>query len=166
MTKASNDPVGKMVENRRLKMSQEDIDRAEPQDQYNCAIAETIKRVIPQAKRVAVNKERISFTLGEERISYPTPEAAIEAVIKPLDTGGKPEPITLQLVGGVANPVTHRSDEEIEKRRHEMRDYSKSIRTGQRPEPPSLAAKHGHFTGNSRTWNRFVDQEKRPETSE
>lgn len=161
----ASDPVGKMVPNRRLKMTQEDIDRAEPADQYNCAIAETIKRTIPEARRVMVNKEQISYTVGEERIHFPTPEAAVEAVIKPLDTGGKPEPITLQLVGGVAEPVKHRSEEEMEKRLAEVRAYQKEIRAGIRPTPPSILAKKGALTGNSRTWNRFVDQEKRP-TSE
>ena len=158
----ATDPVGKMVPNRRLKMTQEDIDRAEPADQYNCAIAETIKRTTPEARRVMVNKEQISYTVGEERIHFPTPEAAVEAVIKPLDTGGKPEPITLNLVSGTAVPVKRREGESAEKNLSYVRNYEKEVRAGTRQAPLSERVKRGEEIGTSRTWNRFVDQEKRP----
>ncbi len=158
---AQNDPVGKMVPNRRIKVTEEDIAAGTRQDQWNCAIAESIKRQTPGARRVLVNKNRISYSIGEERITYPTPPAAIEAVIKPFDLEGKAEPITLNLVSGTAEPRKYRDEEEEEKHVGEQRDYQRDIRKGERPEPPSMAVRHGTPTPQSRTWNRFVDQEKR-----
>lgn len=159
------DPVGKMVPDKRLHVTAEDIERGEARDQWNCAIAETVKREIPLAVRVRVNRETISYTLGEERITYPTPVEAVEAVIKPFDEGVtdvKPEPMLLRLRGGTARPVKHKEAEQLTKHRTTVRKYFREIRSGDRTAPPSVqppAPSEDH--PNSRTWNRFVDQSKR-----
>lgn len=162
----STDPTGKMVPDRRLEVTVDDIEAGERRDQWNCAIAESIKRNIPEASRVRVNRRTISFTSGEERITYPTPEAAVEAIIKPYDEevpGIEPEPILLHLKGGVANPRTHRPDEENIKRRKGIRKYAKAVRTGERPTPPSTKVRQGEETPSSRSWNRFLDQSRATE---
>lgn len=158
-----SDPVGKMVPNRRLKMTEEDIEKGTRQDQWNCALAETIKRTTPGARRVLVNRSRISYTLGEERITYPTPEAAVEAVIKPFDKGEETKPVTINLVSGTAEPRKYRDEEAEEKHVGEQRDYTRAIRHGEKPEPPSRAIKKGPVP-QSRTWNRFIDVAKHQET--
>lgn len=151
----------RIVQDQRFNVTEEDIERGEARDQWNCAIAETIRRSLPTARRVKVNKKEIAFTIGEERYTYPTPPEAVEAVIQPLDTGGKPEPIILRLTGGTAEPVKHKDPDE---NLPNVRKYEKEIRTGQRPAPPSTRARQGlppTEQGTSRTWNRFADQEKR-----
>jgi len=64
-----SDPVGKMVPNRQVKVTEQDIEEGTRQDQWNCAISEAVKRTTPGARRVLVNKNRISYTLGDERIT-------------------------------------------------------------------------------------------------
>lgn len=152
-----------MIPDRRLKMTAEDIENGERRDQWNCAIAETIKRVIPTATRVRVNRKTISWTENDERVRYPTPEAAIEAVIRPLDENKpdvKPEPIELQLRGGVTVPSKHKPEPVLIKRRKDERKYAKQIRQGERPAPPSLKVKSGEEYPTSRTYNRFLDQSR------
>jgi hypothetical protein len=164
----TGDPSGAIVPNRRIKVTQEDIDKAEPRDQWNCAIAETIKRTTPTARRISVTRERIAWTIGEERFRYPTPEAAIAEIIRPLDTGrGTPKPMVIELVSGTVGPVQHRDGQEQDKHTAEHRDYTKAIRTGTREEPPSYQARRGAaITGNSRTWNRFAAEAKKEEKEE
>lgn len=157
------DPVGKMIPDKRLHVTAEDIERGEARDQWNCAIAETIKRTIPEAVRVRVNRHTISWTEDEERFTYPTPTEAVEAVIKPLDENlpdVKPEPMELRLTGGVASPVKHKEGAKLLNDRDSQRKYSKSIRQGDKPTPPSIKSRRGEENPTSRTWNRFLDQSK------
>lgn len=106
-------------------MQQADIDNASPLNQFQCAIVRTIQRQYPQAIRVRANKKHIAWTIGEQRFVYDTPQVAVEAVIVPLDSGGTPEPIELQLTNGYVKPVHYREPEEEVKHRTYQRKYQK-----------------------------------------
>jgi len=77
--------VGKMVPNRQVQVTEQGHREGIDRTNGICAISEAVKRTTPGARRVLVNKNRISYTLETRRITYPTPEAAIEAVIRPFD---------------------------------------------------------------------------------
>lgn len=96
-----------------VRVTEEDIKTAVAANQFNCAIVCAIQRRYPKAKRVRVNKDTIAFSIGEERFLYPTPPAAVESIIEPLDTGGKPEPGLVRLKGGLVREVEHKDDEWI-----------------------------------------------------
>lgn len=90
-----------------VRVNDEDCIYAIKSNQYQCAIVRAIWRKYPKARRVRVNKNTIAFSIDEERFVYPTPESAVESIIKPLDTGGAPEPGLVRLKGGIVKPVEH-----------------------------------------------------------
>jgi hypothetical protein len=110
----------------RIKVTESDIVNATAQNQFQCAIVRAVQREIPDATRVSANRKHIAWTVGEQRFVYNTPPVAVEAVIKPFDTGGKPEPIALQLTNGYVKPVEHLEPEGKKVRRNYER-----VRTGQ-----------------------------------
>lgn len=109
----------------RIPVKEEDIAAASPQDQFKCAIVRAIQRIHPEATRVCANKKAISWTEGEQRFVYVTPQIAIDAIITPLDTGGTPEPLTLRLTDGYVKPRTYREPERQRKHREDSRNRAK-----------------------------------------
>jgi hypothetical protein len=101
---------GWLTPDRSIPVDPDDIEHAVARDQFGCAIVRAIQRRYPDAVRVRVNAELIGFSIGEQRYTYPTPPEAVEAIIKPLDTGGKPEPIVVRLRGGKVKDVEHNTD--------------------------------------------------------
>lgn len=109
-----------------VRVTDEDVLYAIKSNQYQCAIVRAVWRKYPEARRVRVNKNTIAFSIGEERFVYPTPEAAVESIIKPLDTGGAPEPGLVRLKAGIVKPVEHKegagTQAERERRAQAIRD--------------------------------------------
>lgn len=93
-----------------VRVNEEDCIYAVKANQFQCAIVRAVWRKYPEARRVRVNKNTIAFSIGEERFVYPTPETAVESIIKPLDTGGAPEPGLVRLKAGIVKPVEHKED--------------------------------------------------------
>lgn len=98
---------------RQLPVTQEDIDHAVARDQFNCAIVRAIQRKYPEAVRVRANSKHIGFSLPAEdnRYTYPTPPAAVDRIIKPLDRNEPPEPMRLHLSGGEVRQIHHGYDD-------------------------------------------------------
>lgn len=109
-----------------LNMKDEDIANASPRDQFQCAIVRTVQRQFPDAVRVKANIDHIAWSIGEQRFVYDTPEVAVDAVIKPLDTGNKPEPIILRLTNGYVKPVYHSDPERAVTQRDATRKREQS----------------------------------------
>src|SRR5579859_1951060 len=104
----------------RIKVETDDFFNAVKGDQYNCALVWAIRRRFPEAQRVAVNTDRVAFTIDETRYVYPTTPQIVEHVIKPLDQGGEVSPCTVQLSNGWTKPKVHRSEEaEVKHRQNE-----------------------------------------------
>jgi hypothetical protein len=101
---------GWLTPDRSIPVDPDDIEHAVARDQFGCAIVRAIQRKYPDAVRVRVNTQLVGFSIGEQRYTYPTPPEAVEAIIKPLDTGGKPEPIVVKLRGGKVKDVEHNTD--------------------------------------------------------
>lgn len=129
-----------------IPVSEEDCEKAIASNQYQCAITRAIWRKYPQARRVRVNKGYIAFSIGEERFRYPTPEAAVESIIEPLDTGGKPEPGLVRLTGGLVREVEHRSDpnHQIQAEREHRQDVLKA-RIARHNENVQVRSEYGRF---------------------
>jgi len=128
---------GYSTQDREIRVSADDIEHAKARDQHNCAIVRAIQRKYPEAIRVRANTEHIGFSIGEERYTYPTPPEAIEAIIKPLDTGHIPEPATIRLRNGKVKPVEHNTDRALVERKRwrntpdEVKDNYPSRRSAQ-----------------------------------
>lgn len=136
--------MNEITYNRDVNVEQEDIDGAVPRNQYQCAIVRAIQRQYPQAIRVTVNSNKIGFTIREDRFVYPTPPEAVEAIIKPLDTGGTPHPITLQLRGGVVKDV-QASAPSSEQARIQHRDYERKVAADRKRKMTNRSATYGRF---------------------
>jgi len=106
-----------------VRVTEADIIAAVRADQYNCAIVCAIQRKYPKARRVRVNSGTIAFSIDETRFVYPTPDAAVESIIKPFDEGGAPEPGLVRLKGGISKPVQHSEnpDDKIRNERERRR---------------------------------------------
>jgi len=116
---------GWLTPDRAVKVKQEDIDHGVRRNQWACAIVRAIQRQYPEAIRVRVNAKLVGFTVGETRYTYPTPPAAVEAIIKPFDQG-KPEevqPTTVRLTAGKERDVEHADDRLLAQHRQYNRDY-------------------------------------------
>lgn len=100
-----------------VRVNEEDCAYAIKSNQYRCAIVRAIWRKYPEARRVRVNKNTIAFSIDEERFVYPTPETAVESIIRPLDTGGTPEPGLVRLQAGIVMPVRHEDNVQAERDR-------------------------------------------------
>lgn len=132
--------------NRDIDVEQQDIDEAVPRDQYQCAIVLAIQRRYPEALRVTVNAKQIAFSIREDRFVYPTPAEAIEAIIKPLDTGGTPEPVTIKLRGGIVKDVQTSAPSSEETRRDQR--LTKRQKVGRQKRDPRPHNRKSE-------WNRF-----------
>lgn len=137
----------------RLAITQDDIDCAIERNQFNCAIVRSIQRQFPEAIRVRVNTETIAFTLEDEdvRFTFPTPEVAIERVIKPLDTGHMPKPTAITIKGGRMRAVEH------ENRRRAAREHERTIPAAQKAARPSVQINKGVNT--KADYRRFAPDE-------
>lgn len=95
-----------------IRYTDDDIQEAVRGDQYDCVLACAIARRYPAARRIRVNEGQIAWSVGEERFVYPTPEVAVESVIKPFDQKGPAEvtPGIVKLTGGIVKPVQHMTD--------------------------------------------------------
>lgn len=132
--------------NRDIEVEQQDIDNAIPRDQYQCAIVMAIQRRYPDAIRVTVNAKHIAFSIREDRFVYPTPQEAIDAVIKPLDTGGKPEPVVIKLRGGVVKEVQASAPSTDETRRNQRaQSRTKTARQKRDPKPHNRKSEWERF---------------------
>ncbi len=117
--------------NDRIPVGAEDYARAVKGDQYKCALAWAIRRKYPQAMRIRVNRGEVSFSIGEQRMHYPSDEEIIEQVIRPLDTGGELKPTTVRLHDGYVTPVQYSDEEQLARKRLVMAERaSKARRNG------------------------------------
>ena len=137
---------GYQTPDRVVRVNEDDIRHAIARDQHNCALVRAIQRTYPDAVRVRSNSEHVGFTIGEARYTFPTPQEAIDAVLKPLDTGGTPEPVTVRLRGGKVAPVQHAADRA-------------AIREKWRNTPPEVKdnypSRRRQMATNWREYNRF-----------
>lgn len=101
---------GWLTHDRFFNVTEDDITHGRARNQWGCAVVRAIQRKHPDALRVRVNAKLIGFTIDEVRYTYPTPPEAVEGILKPLDTGGTPEPMTLRLRGGKMKEVIHTED--------------------------------------------------------
>lgn len=124
-----------------VRVTEDDCIYAVKANQYSCAIARAIWRKYPNARLVRVNKKTISFSIDEERFFYPTPESTVESIIKPLDTGGKPEPGLVRLKGGHVKPVNHTY---VENNRVQN-DRDKYVEKGSKRSRNQNSANYGRF---------------------
>jgi len=132
--------------NDRIPVGAEDYARAVPGDQYQCALAWAIRRRYPQAMRIRVNRGEVSFSIGDQRMHYPSDEKIVEQVIRPLDTGGKLEPTTVRLHDGYVTPVQYSDETQLAKKRADMAERaSQARRAGINP---SAARGFRRFKGN------------------
>lgn len=145
---------GFKTSDRNIPVMAEDIQHAVARDQHNCAIVRAIQRRYPESIRVRANTKYIGFTIGEERYTYPTPPEAIEAIIKPLDTGTVPEPITVRLRAGKVRPVEHKDNRALTETRQHWRGLSPETKDNF----PSRRA--AQMSPNGREVHRFTDLEK------
>lgn len=140
---------GYQTPDRTVRVNQDDIDHAIRRDQHNCAIVRAIQRTYPDAIRVRANTEHVGFTIGEARYTYPTPPEAVEAIIKPLDTGDVPEPITVRLRGGKVAPVQHSEDRVAA--RNKWRNLPPAVKD-------NYPSRRAQMATNWREYNRFDEE--------
>lgn len=80
-------------------------------NRYNCAIVRAIQRQFPDATRVLVDTQRISFSLDDDRrYDAPTPKNAVDKLIKPFDELGSeaaPKQFSFKLRGVTSREVQH-----------------------------------------------------------
>jgi hypothetical protein len=82
---------------RRVKVTQDHIDRATPEQSGRCMIAEAIKEMVPGAGKVHVDLQTIRFTDTEGiRRTYLTPGVAQAALVR-YDAGDDVEPFAFNL---------------------------------------------------------------------
>jgi len=107
-----------------INVTEGDMQYALRHDRYNCAIVRAIQRQYPEANRVRVDTEMISFSLDDDRrYMFPTPQPAIDKIIKPFDKEG-PEavkPVKFKLSHGYSRPVEHADSETRKARKFAMR---------------------------------------------
>lgn len=116
------------LNNLRVPVSQADIDEGIRVNQFNCAITRAIQRQVPSAVRVKVNSKAIAFSLEDSdvRVTFPTPQEAIDEVIKPFDRNENPKPTVIRLKGGKVRDRDHDSDSrKARKKREWMRKESR-----------------------------------------
>ena len=77
-----------------IHVNEEDLQWAQSQDRWNCAIVRAIQRENPDAVRVRVDTNQIAFTEGGHRYFYETPQLAIDRVIRPFDEHREVRPIS------------------------------------------------------------------------
>lgn len=82
----------------RVDVIEEDITRAIKRDSTHCAVAEAIKRTLPQAQGIDVDMQSIRFRIPEERrrFIYMTPRT-IQAYIAAFDAGEDLAPFSFTL---------------------------------------------------------------------
>lgn len=128
----------------------EDIAWAEAQNSGRCAIVRAIQRELPDAVRVIANTKIIAFSLDTEdyRYTFPTPQEAIDNIIKPFDLGQTIEPGTsFTLVNPTsAEPRQHRDKATLRQYRQNTR-----VKRGR----PSASTKNVKVSA----LNRFKDAE-------
>jgi hypothetical protein len=124
--------------NDRIPVGAEDYARAVPGDQYKCALAWAIRRKYPQALRIRVNRGEVSFSIGDQRMHYPSDDQIVEQVIRPLDTGGELKPTTVRLHDGYVTPVQYSDEDQLAKKRIDMAERSaQARRAGENPSAAS-----------------------------
>lgn len=135
-------PVEPTARTERFKVEEQDFVTAVSGDQYNCALAVCIQRTLPKAKDVRVNVKTVSWVENDARFRYPTPETAVDSVIKPLDTHktGELKPVTVKLTNGTVRPVYYRDDDELERQRRYQRNWARNKAAG-------TVKEHAQMTG-------------------
>jgi hypothetical protein len=110
-----------------------DIQYAIRHNRYNCAIVRSIQRAFPDAQRVRVDKEVISFSLDDDRrYTWNTPNSAIENVIRPFDEKGAEAveaPFSFKLTGGTSAAVVYADSLDRRKKRAFARASGPDTRT-------------------------------------
>lgn len=134
-----------------VEIDDEDLDWAERQNRYQCAIVRAIQRKIPTALRVTADVKHISFSLPEDdvRYTFDTPKDVVEKVIKPFDLGERPavEDRSFVLSVGDTKPIRHiDSAKRLTKNAAQRRQRNRDQRV--RSVNPAV-----------RTFNRFLDAE-------
>lgn len=84
-----------------IKVTQDDINEGVRDQSAHCIVATAIGRQIPDATRISVDVQDIRFTIGEERLVFPTPRSVAAYVIA-FDAGDfdQIKPITVVLRDG------------------------------------------------------------------
>jgi len=141
---------GWLTHDRAIEVSQDDIDHGVERDQWGCAIVRAIQRKYPEAMRVRVNINLVGFSINETRYTFPTPEAIVESIIQPFDTGHKAEiePQVVVLTGGKMKDVVHSSD----RARSDKRNDGRERRTQRK-----LSARENQMSPSYHEFNRFRD---------
>jgi len=118
---------------------------ATARDQFNCAFVRAIQDKFPDALRVRVNSKSVAFTRTDEdlRYRYPTPQAVVERIIEPLDSGrDRPHPGTYLLSGGEACEANYH-DEQREAWNRDARNKERAISQERRDQRPSVQLNKG-----------------------
>lgn len=88
-----------------------DYQYAKRHDRFNCAIVRAIQRLFPDACRVLVDAETISFALDDDRrYDFATPKTVVAKIIKPFDVEGPQaaaDHFSFKLRGGTSREVIH-----------------------------------------------------------
>jgi hypothetical protein len=80
----------------RLRITQEDIDKAHRKDSFSCVVAQAVARTIPEAHHIEVDTQTIRWTENGVRYLWLTPYVAQEYVIS-FDAGHQIRPFTCTL---------------------------------------------------------------------
>jgi hypothetical protein len=123
-------------------VTQEDIDKAIPQDSSHCMIADAIKRSVPGAARVSVDLATIRWTDPEKnlRYTYLTPRLA-QGPLLAFDKGERPEPFSFNLTRAAqitrAGVIKKGRPDELGRKRVQKEGTTGSVPTviGGRPPP-------------------------------
>jgi hypothetical protein len=65
----------------RVKLTQPDIDKARRKDSWKCVVAQTVKRHVPEAKRVSVDIQAIKVFTDEAIWTYLTPRVVQDYIV-------------------------------------------------------------------------------------
>lgn len=134
-----------------IEITDEDLAIAQQRDKWGCAIVCAIQRKYPNALRVAVDRDRIAFSLPDEdtRYVFETPADVREHVIKPFDLKQEIEPEWRQFTIShaiEAKPIMH-NPERSRQERNRIRGKRQRIQN----QPTANV--------NVRTYGRYLDEE-------
>lgn len=85
---------------RRIKITQDEIDKAKPQHSGRCLVARAIAAKFPDASRIDIDQQTIRFTRNGERWVYLTPWA-VQRYIVEFDAGDPIDPFEFSLTQSV-----------------------------------------------------------------
>jgi len=128
-----------------LHVNGDDIAWAKSQDRWACAIVRAIQREIPESTFVRADTEVIAYSVGGHRYTHPTPDVAIQKIIKPLDQGKAIRPFGFDLPPAVQKQTTRLTPEAKKALRNVDRNRSKEEKDERRDKD------------STRTHNRFCE---------